>query len=81
MSIIRKDTFTCYFPNEDAETPVGASKTQYPNKDAAMEAARTYVGNNSFVKPFPSDETYLFGPGDGTTSVIVSQDIEFGDDK
>jgi hypothetical protein len=74
MAIIHKPTFTCHFVNSDTEK-------QFPDKASALAAAEAYCGNRSCVKPFPREETYLFGPGDGTTSVMVRQDIEFSDEK
>jgi hypothetical protein len=70
MAIKYLDTFTCYFINSNTEK-------QFPSKEEAMEAARNYCGNNSYSKLFPNEETYIFGPGDGTTSVMVRQDVEF----
>ena len=70
--IIRQKTFTCYFLNSNTEK-------QFPNREDALNAARVYCGNNSYTKPIKADEVYLFGPGDGTTSVMVRQDIEFSD--
>ena len=67
------DTFTCHFTND------GTNKT-FPNKEAAMQAAADYCGNNSWRKIWKDEETYIFGPGDGSTSVMVRQDIDFTDD-
>jgi len=50
---------------------------QFPNKEAALKAAEKYVGNNRYNKMFPNENSYIFGPGDGTTSCMVRQDIEF----
>lgn len=38
-----------------------------------MQAAAEYAGNSRYASPFPN--TYLYGPGDGTTSVIVRRDF------
>lgn len=70
MKRIRKETYTLIHTDTNA-------KKQFPNKEEAMTAAENSVGNRSFAKPFPNDETYLFGPGDGTTSIMVKQDSEF----
>lgn len=70
MTVTHKDTFTCYFLNSETE------KT-FESKEAALSAAKGYCGNNRWIKPFPREETYMFGPGDGTTSVMVRQDITF----
>lgn len=67
----RLDSYTCYFVNENDRAE------QFPNKDEAMKRAAAHVGNWSFTKPTMQDEVYLFGPGDGTTSVLVRQDVEF----
>mgnify|MGYP001612652923 CR=1 FL=1 len=72
MTIIKKPTFTCYFMNSDTEK-------QFPSLAEALVAAEKYCGNRRYAKPIPQDEIYLYGPGDGTTSVMVRQDIEFTD--
>lgn len=69
MVIKRLNTATCYFHNSD-------TKKSFPSVPAARAAAEAYVGNTRFAKPFPNEETYLYGPGDGTTTVMVRQDIE-----
>lgn len=71
----RLETFTCYFIGEDNR------EEHFPNKAAAMARAAGYVGNWSYAKPLKNDEVYLFGPGDGTTSVMVRQDVDFGLEK
>ena len=63
------ETATCYFVNSKTEK-------KYPSLEEAMGAAESYVGNSRFAKPFKNEEKYLYGPGDGTTSVIVSRDSE-----
>jgi len=68
--IIRKGTFTCRFMNSDT------SKT-FPSLEEAMKAAEQYCGNSSCSKPFPQENTFFYGPGDGTTSVMIREDIEF----
>jgi hypothetical protein len=70
MAIIHKSTFTCYFHNSDTEK-------QFPSLAEAQKAAESYCGNNRSTKPFPDEETYLYGPGDGSVSVMIRQDIEF----
>lgn len=64
------ETYTVYFLDSETEK-------QFPNKDAALKAAAKYVGNNSYNKLFLNEESYIFGPGDGTTSCMVRQDSEF----
>jgi hypothetical protein len=70
MTIKRLGTFTCHFVNSNTEK-------QFPSLQEALDAATQYVGNRSYTKPFPRESTYLFGPGDGTTSVMVREDVEF----
>ena len=72
--IIRKPSFTCHFLNSGTEK-------SFSTRAEALAAAEQYCGNRSYARPFPAEETYLFGPGDGTTSVMVRQDIEFADDE
>lgn len=74
MTIVRLSTYTCQFLDEDREQ-------QFPSRDAALAAAAQHVGNWSYAKPIPADNVYLFGPGDGTTTVMVRQDFEFADEK
>lgn len=42
-----------------------------PSRQKAMRVAAALVGNNSYAGP--SGDIYLYGPGDGSTSVIVRQ--------
>lgn len=65
-------TFTCYYTNSD-------TKKQFPSLVEAQQAASDYCGNRSYAKPFTHEETYLYGPGDGSTSVMIRQDVEFVD--
>lgn len=58
----------------------GTSK-QYPSKVAAHEAAAEYCGNDRYVKPFRDEDTWLYGPGDGSTSCMVQQDFDFVDEE
>jgi hypothetical protein len=71
--IRHKTTYTCHFVDTQTDTPCA-------NRDEALRMAAAHVGNWSYTKPFPREETYLFGPGDGTTSVLVRQDFDFADE-
>ena len=73
MAVIRKQTATCYFVNSGTER-------NFPSVEDARTFAENYVGNRSCNKPFPNEDTYMYGPGDGTTSVMVRRDIEFTSD-
>lgn len=42
--------------------------------EQAMRLAAAYVGNNAYAKPFPNENTYLYGPGDGSTMVMIRKD-------
>lgn len=70
MAIKRLDTATCYFTNSDTQK-------KFESFEKACEAAEDYCGNGVYTRPFPEEETRLYGPGDGTTSVMVRQDISF----
>jgi len=70
MGVKRLTTYTCYFINSNTEK-------QFPSRETALAAAEAYVGNRSYAKPIKTDDVYLFGPGDGTTSVMVRQDVLF----
>ena len=67
MKILK--TATCYFTNSETEK-------QFSSFEEAVAAAERYVGNNNYVKPFPTENTRLYGPNDGTTSVMVRQDVD-----
>lgn len=69
--IIRKGTFTCYFTDE------GNRHETFQSLEQALGCAARYVGNSRYSKPFATEHTYLFGPGDGTTCVMVREDVEF----
>ncbi len=68
--IIHKGTFTVHFMDSDT------SKT-FATEAEAHKVAQDYVGNRSYARISPNEKTYLYGPGDGTTSVMVREDIEF----
>ena len=70
MAIRHLQTATCYFTNSDTEK-------QFPSFEEACKAAEDYCGNNVFAKPIEREKTRFYGPGDGTTSVMVRQDIAF----
>ena len=70
MPFIKKDTYSLEYV-ADGETLKGL------NKNRAFAIATSTVGNSSFNKIFPNEEKYLFGPGDGTTSVIVRQEKDW----
>ncbi len=56
-----------------------SDETQVANDlAAALKVASDHVGNNSYAQPFPG--TYLFGPGDGTTSVMVRRESKIEKD-
>jgi hypothetical protein len=69
MTIKYLESATCHFEIE-------GTKVQYPSVRAARDAAELYVGNRSAAKPFPNEEMYLYGPGNGDTTVMVRQDID-----
>lgn len=39
----------------------------------AMQLASEHVGNKDYIKLFPNKHTYFYGPGDGTTTVIIEE--------
>jgi hypothetical protein len=63
-------TATCYFVNSDTEK-------QFPSFEDACKAAEEYCGNTVFAQPIAREKTRMYGPGDGTTSVMVRQDIDW----
>ncbi len=63
------DTYSIVIPDTGDKIP-------FPNKEAAMKAASAMVGNHAHAKPFPNQETFFYGPGDGTTTLFVNQDSE-----
>ena len=69
MTVVKLGTWTVQFLNSDTEK-------QFPDKESAMSAAAAYVGNTRYAKPFPREDTYLYGPGNGETSCVVRQDFK-----
>jgi hypothetical protein len=70
MAIRYLETATVYFVGADVEK-------KFPSLDAALNYAAAHVGNWSYNKPWPNEDLYLFGPGNGDTSVTVRRDVEF----
>lgn len=68
--IIHKDSFTCYLIASGREK-------HFPSLKEAQAFAKKFCGNDVSNKPFSEEETYLYGPGDGTTSIMIRQDVEF----
>ena len=68
--IIHKGTYTVRFMDNNT------SRT-FASLQEAQEVAEEYCGNGSYNKPFPAENTFLYGPGDGTTTVMIREDIEF----
>ena len=68
--IVHTGTYFCHFVE---------SKTtkDFPSLEAAQQAAVEFVGNSSYAKPFPRENTYFYGPGDGTTTVMVREHVRF----
>ncbi len=66
---IHTGTFFCRFMDSDTQK-------DFPSLREAQDAAAAYVGNNSYSK-LPNQNTYLYGPGDGTTSVMVREHVRF----
>lgn len=52
------------------------TEREFGTEQEAVACAEKYVGNKMQVKPFKDEKTYLYGPGDGSTSVMVREDIE-----
>jgi hypothetical protein len=65
MSGSAPETFFVHFLDESGPDVNGLSLAQ------AKAIASDHVGNNNYTKPFPDEETYLYGPGDGTCYVMV----------
>ena len=70
MVIKHLDTATCYFMNSETEK-------KFPSFEEACRAAEDYCGNSVYTRLHISEKTRLYGPGDGTTSVMVKQDFTF----
>ena len=69
MALVYLDTATVHFYLSD-------TKKTFPSLAAARAAAEEYVGNRACAKPFPDEDTYLYGPGNGDTTVQVSRDLD-----
>jgi hypothetical protein len=74
MKMVHKETATCYFMRSETEKA-------YPSVMEARRAAEEYVGNQSYSKPFPNEETYLYGDRSGETTVMVRRDFGFVEEK
>lgn len=70
MAIIRSGKFEVQNFNDN-------TVTQYDTFKEAYDAAAKIAGNRSSTKPFPNEETYLFGPGNGETSAMVREYLTF----
>lgn len=71
MPFIMLETATCFFVNSDTEK-------KFPSLQEAFKAAEEYCGRGfTWRKIFPDEEGRLYGPGDGTTSVVVRQDSKY----
>ncbi len=68
--VVRTGNYICIYYDTD-------KKEIFSTLDEARQAAEKYCGNNVYNKPFPDEETYLYGPGDGTTSVIIRAEVHF----
>lgn len=68
--IVYKPTFFVVFIDEDNRTVTGLTLAE------ARRLAEAHVGNRSCARPIPNEETYLYGPGDGTTSVMIRREFE-----
>lgn len=53
------------------------TETTVNTRDEAHAMARHHVENSAGAKPFPSEDTWLYGPGDGTTSIMVREEIDW----
>ncbi len=67
--IIRKGTYFVRFMDSD-ETRAGLTLAE------AQRAAEEFCGNSSYSR-IPGENSFLYGPGDGTVSVMVREEIEF----
>ena len=54
-----------------------SGQTLYFDSEAeAHKVAQAYVGNSAASQPFPNENTYMYGPGDGTASVMVREELK-----
>ncbi len=56
--------YTCFFM-------LSGTEKEFDSLEEAQQAAEAYCGNSRYAKPFKREETFLYGPGDGTTSVMI----------
>ena len=70
MTIKYTGKYVVHFVNSETKRVVD-------NEEEAHRIAQEYVGNRSFNKPFPNENTYLYGPGNGETSVMIRAEIEW----
>lgn len=70
MTVKYLNTYTVYFMISDTEK-------EFPDKMSALKAAEDYAGCNRYTKPFPNEDTWIFGPGDGSVSIMVRRDVDY----
>jgi hypothetical protein len=61
--------YTVYYLNTETER-------NFSDLTSAKSAAENFCGNGRYNKPFPNEEVFLYGPGDGTTSVMIRRTRE-----
>lgn len=67
--IVRSGKFIVSFVGSD-------EVIKFDSLGSARTYAEEYVGNKSAARPFKDESTYLYGPGDGTTSLVVREDCD-----
>ena len=72
MAKLKYDGYVVYHMDREEEDD---KETVFSTLDAAMEYCRRQVGNNSYSQPFPQEDTYLYGPGDGSTSKMIRRRV------
>lgn len=68
-----------YLKSATAYFLASGTEKQFPSMAAARKAAEAYVGNRLCTKMFMDEEAFLYGPGNGDTTVMVRQDIDMDD--
>jgi hypothetical protein len=63
------DGFVVFRLNDSDESP--EREVFFAQLDRAMDLCEQECGNRSYRKLFPTEDTYLFGPGNGETNHMI----------
>lgn len=65
-----------YLSTYTVHNMVDDSNKTFASSGEAHSYCQRLCGNSRYVKPFPEENTYLYGPGNGDTTLMIRQDID-----